>query len=293
MPAANAQSFQPMPGEATEIASGGDRVYVVGTDPVAPGARDHNVYSWNGSDWDQIPNAGAERVAVDSQGNPWVINSNHEIFTYKGKTFVQVTGAALDIGAGSGRVYIVGTDRVAPGARDHNVYSWNGSDWDQIPNAGAERVALDLKGTWVINSQHDIYYAQMAIVSTLKVTMATEDLGPNTPQAGLDDDTRVEFWVVAVPSQNQVAHGIINGPIKDNADFREANLNVITFVERNVIDNGFELRAHYAPKGNDIFHGLGMLSITYSDGSAKEYRWRPFHMDSGTDWYAWKSKDAF
>ena len=107
---ANAQTFKKAPGGGTEIAVGGGQVWLIGTNPVAPGKEDHEVYQWNGSNWDLKHNAGGERIAVDAQGSPWLINSKGQVWRYNGSTFYQGPGGGRDIGAGGGQVWLIGTN---------------------------------------------------------------------------------------------------------------------------------------------------------------------------------------
>jgi hypothetical protein len=51
-------------------------VWAVGTDSVPGG---HSVYERTGSSWTKSAGA-AVKIAVDQHGNPWIINSSHQIF---------------------------------------------------------------------------------------------------------------------------------------------------------------------------------------------------------------------
>jgi hypothetical protein len=138
-----AQNLQQMPGTANDVAVGGGRVWVIGTDPQPPFG--YGVYRWNGSDWDKIPGAAGERIAVDSSGNAWVINAQNGIYTFNGSAFYQVPGSAYDIGAGGGKVWVIGTIPEPPFG--YAIYRWNGSNWDKMPGQ-AERIAVL---SWSIN----------------------------------------------------------------------------------------------------------------------------------------------
>jgi hypothetical protein len=52
-------------------------VWVIGTDAVAGGYR---IYRWNGAGWTAV-SGGAVSIAVDPSGDPWVINSAHQIYS--------------------------------------------------------------------------------------------------------------------------------------------------------------------------------------------------------------------
>jgi len=64
------------PDLATDIAAGANgSVWIVGTNTLPGG---YGLLEWNGASW--VPQAGgAVRIAVDPDGNPWIINSSHQI----------------------------------------------------------------------------------------------------------------------------------------------------------------------------------------------------------------------
>ena len=62
-----------------------------------------------------------------------------------------IPGNALDIGAGGGAVWVIGTNNA--------VYRYNGQGgWQRIPNAVSHQVSVDDAGSpWVVHSNHNIY----------------------------------------------------------------------------------------------------------------------------------------
>jgi hypothetical protein len=94
-------------------------------------------------------------VAVDPAGNPWVINTAHQIFHCSGHGWLRYPGAATDIAVGANRaVWVVETSPTAGGAR---IYRWTGRTWTAALG-GAVTVAVDPGGNpWVINAAHQIY----------------------------------------------------------------------------------------------------------------------------------------
>jgi hypothetical protein len=118
------------------------------------------LYRWTGSAWTEMPspipgasaiekavlesqnkpfNAGAVRVSVDPQGNPWVVNASASIYTWSNNRWVQRSGAAKDVAAcGNGDVYIVGSDS--------NAYKWNGASWDKQPGSNFLNIGCDGQG---------------------------------------------------------------------------------------------------------------------------------------------------
>ena len=98
----------------------------------------------------QAVTGAATNIAVDPNGVPWVVASNHNIYKWNGSGWTMMTGLANDIGIGAnGAVWIIGTDSVPA--------SWNGSAWVKISGA-ATRISVDASGTpWVVNSAGSIY----------------------------------------------------------------------------------------------------------------------------------------
>ena len=104
-------NWSTIPGGALDIGAGGEKVWVIGTDG--------NIYPYNphptrvSNPWDPFapPTAGSKRIAVDDNGNAWVVNAQGNIYRFDGVgTFQQIPGAAVDIGAGGGKVWVIGTD---------------------------------------------------------------------------------------------------------------------------------------------------------------------------------------
>jgi hypothetical protein len=63
-------------GAATNIGVGDLAAWVVGTNSVGGG---HGIYHLNGTSWVRVP-GGAVSIAAGPDGNPWVINSAHQIY---------------------------------------------------------------------------------------------------------------------------------------------------------------------------------------------------------------------
>lgn len=152
---AQGMQWERMPGAALEIASGGGAVWCIGTDYAQSGGR--KIYHWQAGNWQHYP-GGAVRIAVDSRGLPWVVNSQHQIFRLTGVgpngQWVRLPGSATDIAAGGGAVWVVGTTPVNGG---YGIWQWNGSNWTSV-QGGAVRIAVDGRGVpWVVNSSHQIF----------------------------------------------------------------------------------------------------------------------------------------
>ena len=133
----NNQWGDPLPGLARDIGIGADgSVWVIGThrlDP--PNDHDYGVLRWNESerDWHDIDGGGV-RIAVDPNGNPWVVNSTSHIYRRVNNQWGdQLPDRALDIGIGAdGSVWMIGHDPVGqlpanPGTCDWGIHRWTGS----------------------------------------------------------------------------------------------------------------------------------------------------------------------
>jgi hypothetical protein len=97
----------------------------------------------------EVFNQGGKRIAVDPQGNPWIVDFNGNIRHLVGNSFQELpTGLARDIAvAPNGIVWVVGTN-----SRNGSfqVWSWNGSSW--TANAGSgEEIDVAANGDPVVN----------------------------------------------------------------------------------------------------------------------------------------------
>ncbi len=137
---------------AKDIGIGADgSVWIVGTNPVSGG---YGIYKWDGENWEGV-DGGAVRIDVDPQGNPWIVNDNGYIFRRVDNSWVQLFGAAKDIGIGAdGSVWIVGTNPVSGG---YGIYKWDGKNW-KVVDGGAVQISVDKYGIpWVVNLSNHTY----------------------------------------------------------------------------------------------------------------------------------------
>ena len=95
--------------KAKDIATGGGAVWATG--------QDGGIYQLLNNEWVKKPGA-AERITVDSDGFPWVINSNHNILKWNPNInqWYQWNGFGSDIGVTlgvkkNGSVWLIGTDK--------------------------------------------------------------------------------------------------------------------------------------------------------------------------------------
>ena len=115
-----------MPGKAIDIAVGTNgSVWVLGADGTP--------HRWDGSKWIAISGKGT-RIAVDPQGNPWVVNAARNIFRHA-NGWQQLPGAATDIAiANDGTTYVVGD-----GGQLFSLKSGT-TNWQPIPGGVGVRI---------------------------------------------------------------------------------------------------------------------------------------------------------
>jgi hypothetical protein len=158
-------TWQQMAGGALDVATGSDgAIYVIGTD--------NAVYSWNGSSF--VPYTGSgTHIAVDSNGNPWLVDAAGTISVHQQNGWQQVTGCALDVGANGGAVWVIGCD--------HGVYSWTGAitgnTFARALGSG-NRIAVDGNGNpWFVDGNGSIFVEQAGTVR--QVDGCARDVGAN------------------------------------------------------------------------------------------------------------------
>ncbi len=151
------ESWQRRPGLGNDIGVGSDgSVWVIGTNPVGDAA-DFGVYRWNGTDWDGVDGGGV-RIAVDSEGQPWLVNSVGQIFHRRAESWVLQPGLGKDIGAGA-QVFVIGTNPVGTAA-DFGVYRFVQGPfggWDRVEGGGVG-ISVGHEGRpWLVNSVGQIF----------------------------------------------------------------------------------------------------------------------------------------
>ena len=158
---ARADEWRIMAGSARDIAVGGNGVmWSVGNTPAGGG---FTIQKWNGSAW-ELTDGGAVRIAVDPQGEPWVVNNEGAVWKRKAGRWTEVPGAkATDIAvAPNGVVWIV--SRTAAGAGfsvqylaeniSHGYSSWQ---WNTVPGGGV-RITVAANGQpWVVDREGNIH----------------------------------------------------------------------------------------------------------------------------------------
>jgi hypothetical protein len=112
-------------------------------------------YLNTGGTWIEVPGAGM-RIAVEPDGNPWIVNDSKAIYRWDGAKFVLMPGTAYDIGIGAnGVVWVIGTNPLSGG---YDIFKWNGKGWANVPGGAGVRIAVDPRGNaWVVNDKRAIY----------------------------------------------------------------------------------------------------------------------------------------
>jgi hypothetical protein len=135
------------PGKAKDVAVGADgSVWIVGAYPTSGG---YEIYKYNGSAWNKI-SGGAERIAVDPFGMPWITTTSNAIYQYNGASFVLKPGAAKDISVGSdGSIWCTNAGG--------SIFRWNGISWDTKSGAAANIGVAPDGNAWAVNANGEVW----------------------------------------------------------------------------------------------------------------------------------------
>lgn len=162
--------FRLMPGSARDIAANGSAVWSVSNVP-GPGGWMVQEWSASGQTWIQS-NIAAARIAVGPGAQPWVIQTNGNIYRKNGASWELLPGEATDIDVGAdGSAWIVGTGLSAWGG-GNQILVWNEqaqifSDGEEHAPArrqwvsvsgGATAIAVGPDGRpWIANNASNVY----------------------------------------------------------------------------------------------------------------------------------------
>jgi hypothetical protein len=140
------------PGTARDIGAGSSNaIWIIGSSGTP------YRFDWATNTWLVQPGGNGARIAVDSTGIAWMVNTSNSIYRWtpalNGGSWTKMPGAAVDIAVGgsSDSVWIVGTNG--------KMYRWNGSAW-VIKDSGSNgwRIAVGSDGRpWMINTSGSIY----------------------------------------------------------------------------------------------------------------------------------------
>jgi hypothetical protein len=153
----SAPAWQPYPSQlANDIGVGANgAVWITTNTQLSSG--DFTIKRWNNAlptpGWESMP-GGAVRIAVDPNGDAWIVNKQSQIYRWRLGAWQQLPGLGTDVAIGAnGAVWLIGWSSGA----DHGVFTWNGSSWTQVDGAGV-RIAVDPTGNpWVLASDTSIW----------------------------------------------------------------------------------------------------------------------------------------
>jgi hypothetical protein len=108
-------------GKAIAIAAGeDDSIWVLGGRKSETG---YSLFQYINNRWKKVDKIFGVRLAIDPNGNPWVINSDNMIFRRRNNSWERVRGRATDISIGAmGDIYVTSTNKVKGG---HGIYKYN------------------------------------------------------------------------------------------------------------------------------------------------------------------------
>lgn len=109
------------------------------------------IYKWNVNKWINIPGA-AYDVGVGTGNNVWIVGDDLNPYKWDGSKFNRMPGAALRITVDDNNTpWIVGHDK--------NVYKWEGNKW-KFFRAGAMDIGSGGGNTWIVGDNWGIYYLE-------------------------------------------------------------------------------------------------------------------------------------
>src|SRR5579872_3395343 len=152
--ASSTPAWQQLPGLAREIAAGADgSLFCLGIGEMPSGG--YSIHRFTGADWETVDGASV-KIAAGPDGQPAVINREHQIFRFIGDGFEMLPGLAREIAIGAdGSAWCVSAADFAPGGG--SIHVWNGRDWDAVAGA-AVKIAVGPDGMpWVVNSAGQIF----------------------------------------------------------------------------------------------------------------------------------------
>ncbi len=143
-----------LPGLAHEVALGADgSAWCLGVGEISPSG--YSIHRWNGHDWDHVEGA-AVKIAVDPNGQPWVIDRERRISRLTPIGWELLPGLAREVAVGGdGSVWCLSAADIAPGGA--SIHHWNGTDWDHAEGA-AVKISVGPDGEpWIVNSAGQIF----------------------------------------------------------------------------------------------------------------------------------------
>ncbi len=130
--------WKELPGAATDLAVGADgSVFIIGSE-----AKGHRIYMWKDGSWSDYPGSNYKSIAVDPDGNPYVVSSDNTIHRWHDKAWQKIPGSATDVAIGAdGSVFIIGTN-----SQDHKIYRWDDGAWTALPGSNFRQLSVGPDG---------------------------------------------------------------------------------------------------------------------------------------------------
>ena len=161
--------FTIISGGLTDIAAGADgTVWGIGTR--SAGTDGKEIYKRVGDSWRKQSGA-AVQIAVDPDGNAWLVNAAGDISKGDGTTWTKMPGQAKEVAVGAnGAVWIVGKESVSDSG--NGVYRWNATknDWDLMQGNVVTLAVAPSGGPWATDRQNKIHDANPKRKHTPKLT---------------------------------------------------------------------------------------------------------------------------
>ncbi len=195
------------PGNFTDVGVGANgSVFLVGSNQL-PGTEGYRVYKYVNGELHKLPDCAAIRIAVDPNGNPWVINYQNQVLKYSNGAWQQEPGLATDIGIGAdGSVYAVSTI-VYSTTGGFTILKWNGTGWDTMTDCSGTRIAADQHGTpWVTNKSNIVYQYSGNVLWNPITAVQANDIG-----IGANGAVYISAWDTGVFGYNPPIYQDVSG----------------------------------------------------------------------------------
>jgi Ricin-type beta-trefoil lectin domain-like/Secretion system C-terminal sorting domain/Tectonin domain len=181
----DANGWEIKPGRAIEIAIGADgTVWCIGIGNGGLFKFDNEVNTWIYSGV-----SGMKKVAVDPDGNPWVIRNDGSVARWNGAAWENLPGCLAEIAIGSdGAVWGLGCDW---GNGGYSVWRWNGSNWSNVDGRLTSIAVLPNGGAAGSNSYGTIFYRNCNtilgdyVIQSVHNGLVVDESAPNS---------RVHLW---------------------------------------------------------------------------------------------------